>query len=130
MNLSERLDAARRQRQNGLAPDLHEEAYLLRSTVEGQRYDGTDVRSGEAMDADRWEAVRAERTGMALPSLSEPDPPPDPASTPSLVDGARLFEPLLDLTGVDPVVAPEGERLRGPLPWRSPGAEAPSALEP
>src|SRR5690606_17679584 len=72
MNLSERLDAARRQRQHGLAPDLQEEGYVLRSAVEGQRYDGTDVRSGEAMDPDRWATVRAERAGMALPSLSEP----------------------------------------------------------
>jgi len=131
MNLSERLDAARRQRQHGLAPDLQEEAYVLRSAVEGQRYDGTDVRSGEAMDPDRWERVRAERAGMALPSLSEPDPEPEPepATAPSFLD-SPLFGPLLDLTGADPVLAPEGDTPRGPLPWRSPGAEQPSPLEP
>lgn len=69
MNLSERLDSARRKRELGFAPDLDERAYVLRGRVEGQTYDGRELRTGAVMDSDRWEELQAARRGMELPKL-------------------------------------------------------------
>src|SRR5262245_59227992 len=99
MNLSERLDAARQKRDLGFAPDLEEGAYVLRGRVEGQAYDGRELRTGEVMDPDRWEELQASRRGMELPKLygfeDEEEEPTPPVSV------------FLDLTGDDVVLAPD-----------------------
>ena len=73
---------------------------MLRGRVEGQAYDGTELRTGEAMDPERWEELQASRRGMELPKLygyeDEEEEPARPVSV------------FLDLTGDEVVVAPDG----------------------
>jgi hypothetical protein len=99
MNLSERLDEARRKRDLGIAADLTQEGYVLRATVEGHLYDGRDLRSGEAMDPQRWDEVRSQRAGMELPRLGEQEPEEEGWTRPVSV--------FLDLTGDDVVISPD-----------------------
>lgn len=105
MNLSERLDAARRRREQGAAPEPDGTGYTLRARIEGQGYDGRDVRTGEAMTAERWERRRQELGLHALPHLADQDQEAAEAPT----DHTELLS--LDLTGEDPVIEhrPAGE---------------------
>jgi hypothetical protein len=109
MNLSERLDAARAQRDHGFAPDLDEGAYVLRGRVEGQAYDGRELRTGEVMDADRWEEVQASRRGMELPKLYGEEPEEEEPSGPVSEFLDLTSNDLVDLTDHQRLVMPEGD---------------------
>lgn len=64
MNLSERLDAARRARTSDTDAvadsseppdaDATEQAELLRMTIDDRTYDGTDLRTGQHITSDEW----------------------------------------------------------------------------
>jgi hypothetical protein len=69
MNLSARLDQARKEREMGLAPDLGRDKTDLRFKDEdGQAYDGQELRTGSPLTPQRWEAVRNRREGNELPN--------------------------------------------------------------
>lgn len=104
MNLSERLDAARRQRSFGLAPDLQEEGYVLRGAVEQRTYDGTDLRSGEEMDPDKWEQVRSQRAGMELPRLGDEEPEEEEEPRNPVSAFLEQFDDLIGATDDEPEV--------------------------
>ncbi len=92
MNLSERLDKAKNQRDDGAAPSVETDPTVnLRMRAESRTYDGTDLRDGKAMTEDRWEQRKAALAGHALPVWGA-----------TADDGAELWE--LDLTGPTPVV--------------------------
>lgn len=95
MNLSARLDAARRQREQGKAPQVDRHPLDLRYTVDGQTYDGRELRTGEELTPERWEEKRQQEQGL---------PPwrPDAQPGPSIDDVA----PLIDLTR--PTAVPPG----------------------
>ena len=85
MNLSQRLDAARRQRD--LRPG-DEDTYVLRMRHDATTYDGRDLRTGsELSDAD-WEARRRLDT-EGLPTW-QPGQPTGPSF-------AELDDPIIDL---------------------------------
>ena len=69
MNLSQRLDAAKKARRQGEAPSEDRQG-LLRMTVDDRTYDGTDVRTGAELTTDDWHDREqdAETYGPKLPS--------------------------------------------------------------
>lgn len=69
MNLSQRLDQARRQREHGPATTVAERDYRLRLAREDRTYDGTDLRTGERLTEERWQALRGDaQPGGGLPA--------------------------------------------------------------
>lgn len=104
MNLSARLDAARRQREEGQGPKLDPHPLDLRYVSEGQTYDGREIRTGEELTPERWEELR--RRDEALPAWKRHDE--QPAET--FADSA----PLIDLTRVGPAPAAEPGTDDGP----------------
>lgn len=103
MNLSSRLDAARRRREQGEADDLDRHPLDLRyATEEGQIYDGRALRTGEELTPDKWEELRD--TGEKLPRWT-------PAAGSSFTDS----EALIDLTDVGPAPEPP-PAAAAPLP--------------
>ncbi len=92
MNLSERLDKAKRKRDDGAAPSVSTDpAVNLRMRVEDRTYDGTDLRDGKEMTEDRWEQRKAALDGHPLPVWGA-----------TAEDEEDLWQ--LDLTGETPVV--------------------------
>jgi hypothetical protein len=112
MNLSSRLDEARRRREQGEVDKVDRHPLDLRyATEEGQTYDGRALRTGEELTADRWAELRDGRDHQ-LPTWT-----PEPGS--SFADSAGL----IDLTDVGPAVAPPET---APLPTSSePAIELP-----
>jgi hypothetical protein len=109
MNLSSRLDAARRQREQAGAKKRDPHPLDLRFVAEeGQTYDGRELRTGEELTPEKWEELR--RRDEELP-VWKPKPPPGQ----SFEDSASL----IDLTDVRPAAAPpapEGADIELP-PW-------------
>ncbi len=68
MNLSERLDEARRKRARGEVADGGRSPFDLRMAVDDRTYDGTDVRDGSELTTDTWSERRSvEPEGGGLP---------------------------------------------------------------
>lgn len=106
MNLSARLDAARRQREQGKAKPLEPHPLDLRYTVEGQAYDGHELRTGEELTPERWEERL--RRDQALPPWK-----PRGGVGPARGEG----EPVIDLTQPPPEPPPPpGTAIELP-PW-------------
>lgn len=67
MNLSQRLDMARSKRERGETPTAEGADYRLRLDREQRTYDGTHLRTGEALTEERWRELQAEeeaRSGL------------------------------------------------------------------
>lgn len=104
MNLSERLDEARRKRERGEVSDEARSPFDLRMTIDDRVYDGTDLRDGSELTAEQWNERRSdEKPVLGLPPwkptranrdvepswepersspAAEADPPHDPAPAP------------------------------------------------
>jgi hypothetical protein len=124
MNLSSRLDAARRQREQGQAKGLDPHPLDLRYVAkEGQTYDGTELRTGEELTPEKWEELR--RRDEALPTWKR-----ETRGGESFADSADL----IDLTQVGPAQAPPppppGPEIELPVWARDEAIVVPSAPEP
>jgi hypothetical protein len=68
MNLSSRLDQARKKREEGLAPELGRDKFDLRFQMEGeQAYEGQEIKTGDELTPEHWDAIRNRRDGNDLP---------------------------------------------------------------
>jgi hypothetical protein len=67
MNLSQRLDQARAMRERGEVKDGGPTPYDLRMTKDEGTYDGRNLRTGQEMTEEGWEAL-AESHGAGLPT--------------------------------------------------------------
>jgi hypothetical protein len=117
MNLSSRLDEARKKREAGLAPEVGHDKFDLRFQVEGEQvYEGQELRTGDELTPDTWDAIRNRRDGNDLPRWNPKRANPETTALPDddLID-LRPTPPELDLPAHEaeegfamPAWAPEG----------------------
>ena len=96
MNLSQRLDEARRQREAGDAPEV---MHTIRAARDAQIYDGTDLRTGDTITTEEWDERLRERHGDF--HLFDR---PDDARRKLHEQRANKKSWVLDLRGPEPVI--------------------------